>query len=164
MLPIRTVLHPTDFSEPAACAFALACALARDGGARLVVLHVDRPPVGHDAVLANRRPEEYEKPLWDLLRQLKAPDPQVHVEHRLAEGDPKAEILRVAREEGCDLIVLGTQGRTGLPRLVLGSVAESILRKAGCPVLTVKHNAGVVTAGSQYERDLHVAQEVDLVD
>jgi nucleotide-binding universal stress UspA family protein len=137
-LPIRTILHPTDFSEPAACAFALACSLARDCGARLVVLHVDRPPVGHDAVIAHRQPEEYEKPLWDLLNRLRVPDPNVEIELRLVEGDPKTEILRGAEEEGCDLIVLGTQGRTGLPRLVVGSVAEQVLRHAGCPVLTVK--------------------------
>jgi nucleotide-binding universal stress UspA family protein len=138
MFPLHTILHPTDFSEPAECAFAFACSLARDHGARLVVLHVDRPPAGHDAVLAHRRPEDYEQPLWHLLCRFQAQDPSVEVEHRLAEGDPAAEILRAAREESCDLIVMGTQGRTGLARLIMGSVAETVARQAPCPVLTVK--------------------------
>src|SRR5262249_7953655 len=54
------------------------------------------------------------------------------------EGDPGREILRAARETGADLIVMGTHGRTGLTRLLTGSVAEKVLRKAPCPVLTVK--------------------------
>jgi nucleotide-binding universal stress UspA family protein len=60
------------------------------------------------------------------------------MEYHLEAGDPATEILRVAREVPCDLIVLGTHGRTGLTRLVLGSVAEEVLRKAPCSVLTVK--------------------------
>jgi nucleotide-binding universal stress UspA family protein len=56
----------------------------------------------------------------------------------LAEGDPAAEIIRAAQETGAELIVMGTHGRTGLQRLLMGSVAEQVLRKASCPVLTVK--------------------------
>jgi nucleotide-binding universal stress UspA family protein len=62
----------------------------------------------------------------------------VRVEHRLVAGDPGAEILRAAREEPCDLIVMGTHGRTGLGRVLLGSVAEQVVRRAPCPALTVK--------------------------
>ena len=57
---------------------------------------------------------------------------------RVHEGDPATQIVRVAQETRCDLIVLGTHGRTGLGRLLMGSVAEQVLRKAPCPVLTVK--------------------------
>jgi nucleotide-binding universal stress UspA family protein len=60
------------------------------------------------------------------------------VEHQLAEGDTAREILEVAREHGAGLIVMGTHGRTGLGRLLLGSVAEQVLRQSSCPVLTVK--------------------------
>jgi nucleotide-binding universal stress UspA family protein len=56
----------------------------------------------------------------------------------LTDGEPYAEILRVAEDDGCDLIVMGTHGRTGLRRLLMGSVAEQVLRQASCPVLTVK--------------------------
>lgn len=64
--------------------------------------------------------------------------PEVLVEHRLREGDAAAEILQVADEVGADLIVLGTHGRTGLGRVLMGSVAEAVLRRARCPVLTLK--------------------------
>jgi nucleotide-binding universal stress UspA family protein len=137
MLTIRTILHATDFSERSERAFHLACSLARDHGARLVILHVYPPPVAHGEVVARRQPNGYEEELWNTLRQLQAPDPKVKVEHRLEEGEAAAEILRVARESSCDLIVLGMHGRTGLRRLLMGSVAEQVVRQAPCPVLTV---------------------------
>jgi nucleotide-binding universal stress UspA family protein len=56
----------------------------------------------------------------------------------LQEGDPATEILRIAQECKCDLIVMGTHGRTGVARLLMGSVAEHVVRKAECPVLVVK--------------------------
>jgi nucleotide-binding universal stress UspA family protein len=80
----------------------------------------------------------YREEMAEDLNRLGAPDPKVRVEHRLEEGDPVAQILRVADETGCDLIVLGTHGRTGLNRLLMGSVAEKVVRWASCPVLTVK--------------------------
>jgi hypothetical protein len=73
-----------------------------------------------------------------VLHRFQVSDPTVHVEHRLADGNPSEEILRQARDTGCDLIVMGTHGRRGLGRLLLGSVAEEVMRKAPCPVLTVK--------------------------
>jgi len=138
MLPVHTILFATDFSENARQAFILACALARDCGARLVVLHVTPPPLSHEKLEADRNPEEYYGVLWKALREVRAPDDNVAVEHRLAEGDAAAQILHVAEETKAGLIVLGTHGRTGLPRLLLGSVAEQVLRRARCPVLTVK--------------------------
>jgi nucleotide-binding universal stress UspA family protein len=56
----------------------------------------------------------------------------------LEEGDPVTQILRIAGEENCELIVMGIHGRTGLGRLLMGSVAEQVVRRAPCPVLTVK--------------------------
>jgi nucleotide-binding universal stress UspA family protein len=140
MLKIRTILHATDFSEPSQNAFHLACSLARDHGASLVVLHVAPAPIfAYGGVMTAPPPPEPDRTeLLAQLRQLRAPDPKVPVEHVLAEGDADAEILRVARETHSDLIVLGTHGRTGLGRLLMGSVAEKVVRKAPCPVLTVK--------------------------
>jgi nucleotide-binding universal stress UspA family protein len=138
MLPIHTILFPTDFSEQAQQAFSLASSLARDCGARLVVLHVAAPPVSHEKLEADRNPGEYYGVLWDALRQLRAPEDNVPVEHRLEEGDPAAEVLSVAKETKAGLIVMGTHGRTGLSRLLMGSVAEHVMRQAPCPVLTVK--------------------------
>ncbi len=138
MLPIRTILHPTDFSPEADRAFQLACSLARDYAATLVVLHVFPLPISHGEVVARRQPNGVEEALWERLHAVKPPDPKVAVDHQLTEGDAATQVLRVARESGCDLIVMGTHGRTGLGRLLLGSVAEQVVRKANCAVLTVR--------------------------
>jgi nucleotide-binding universal stress UspA family protein len=146
MLTIKTILHPTDFSQGSDYAFRLACALGRDYGARLVVLHVVTPPV---SVFGGMHappplPEEYDrKEAENKLHQLHPTDASVPVEYRLREGDPAREIVALASEIPCDLIVLGTHGRTGLKRLLMGSVAERVLRLAACPVVTVKHPQGV---------------------
>jgi nucleotide-binding universal stress UspA family protein len=138
MLPIRIILHPTDFSERSDWAFRLACSLARDYGAHLLIVHVIPTPVTvvGDAVWAGPIAVDMDEVKNKLLR-LVGPDP-TRVERRLEEGDPANEILRLAREYHCDLIVMGTHGRRGLGRLLMGSVAEQVVRKAPCPVVTVK--------------------------
>jgi universal stress protein A len=83
-------------------------------------------------------PEMDKDRVREQLLQVQAHDPRVRLEHRFAEGDPAAEILRATEECRCDVIVMGTHGRTGLSRLLMGSVAERVLRKAPCPVVTVK--------------------------
>ena len=140
MLRLGTILHPTDFSESAAYAFWLACSLARDYGARLIVLHVAPPPVLHygEGVPIHDQIHDYRDPIEQKLRSLQPPDNDIEITHELAKGDPVEEIVRVANEKHCDLIVMGTHGRTGLSRLILGRVAEQVLRKASCPVLSVK--------------------------
>jgi nucleotide-binding universal stress UspA family protein len=139
MLPIRTVLYPTDFSESSNYAFRLACTLARDYGARLVVAHaVESPgPIYSDGVVIPIADVDQES-LRAKLLQLVPRDPNVRVEHRLAEGDAATEILRMAKDTQADVIVMGTHGRTGLARVLMGSVAEQVVRKAPCPVVTVK--------------------------
>jgi nucleotide-binding universal stress UspA family protein len=131
MLPIQTIIHPTDFSARSSYAFQVACSLARDHGARLIVLHVMPVPLVQEKRL-------YREEMAEELNRLGTPDAQVRVEHRLEEGDAATQILQVAQETSCDLIVLGTHGRTGLRRLLMGSVAEEVLRMASCPVLTVR--------------------------
>jgi nucleotide-binding universal stress UspA family protein len=140
MLALKTILHPTDFSPRSEYAFRLACSLARDHGARVVVLHVATPPpaVSYGEMILDADTAAQVEQLWETLRRIKSPDPAVALEHRLEEGFAASEILRVADEIHCDLIVLGTHGRTGLGRLLMGSVAEQVVRKAQCPVLTVK--------------------------
>jgi nucleotide-binding universal stress UspA family protein len=140
MLAIKSILFPTDFSERSEVAFRLACSLARDHGARLIVLHVVAPPqtVAYEAMpMLPAYPPGYREELETRLRSLKAPA-GVAVDYRLEEGFAAAEIVTLAAEASADLIVMGTHGRTGLGRLLLGSVAEQVLRKAKCPVLTVK--------------------------
>jgi nucleotide-binding universal stress UspA family protein len=138
MLPIKTILVPTDFSETSDAAFKVACSLARDHKSRLVVLHVVPPPQSHGEVVARRQDSGYHEDVWRMLRCLRPEDAAVAVEYRLEDGPPANTVLDVARDEKAGLIVLGTQGRTGLGRLLLGSVAESVLRRAPCPVLTLR--------------------------
>jgi universal stress protein A len=143
MLPIRTILHPTDFSAHSEYAFRLASSLARDYGARLIELHVlERPLFIHGGVMTAPPPppppEEQRLAIREQLQRTKPPDPAISIEHLLEEGDPATGILQVAQERSCDLIVMGSHRRTGLGRLLMGSVAEQVVRKACCPVLTVK--------------------------
>lgn len=138
---LRTVLYATDLSEPSDQAFPVARALARDHRAALVILHVYPPPMFHAEEIARRPPDGYVDSLWEALHRYEVSDAGVTVTHRLAEGDPAKEVVRAAQELKCDLVVLGTHGRTGLRRILVGSVAESVLRRAECPVLTVGHAA-----------------------
>jgi nucleotide-binding universal stress UspA family protein len=140
MSPFQTILHPTDFSEYSAAAFRYACSLAETTGARLILLHVhetasvvfgDLYPVPVDLATAR---ETLQGQLLDVV----PPIPTIPVERHVVEGYAAEEIVRFAEEHHCDLIVIGTHGRTGLRRLLLGSVAEKVLRKAPCPVLTVR--------------------------
>ncbi|HVK14017.1 MAG TPA: universal stress protein [Gemmataceae bacterium] len=137
MLKNRLILCPTDFSSAAAVAFDLACGLARDYGAGVTVLHVARPPVSLAEVAASERPG-FRASLHARLHEIRPTESAVTVTHMLTEGDPAENILETARGLPCDLIVMGTHGRSGLGRLVLGSVAEDVLRAAPCPVLTVR--------------------------
>jgi nucleotide-binding universal stress UspA family protein len=137
----RTILFPTDFSECSRQAFELARMLVQEQGARLVVLHVQHglgPLVVYSDVFARLQPADYHEWLWKVLRRFQVPDAREPVEYRLVEGDPAREILAAAAEIDCDMIVMGTHGRSGLERLLLGSVSEQVLRKARCPVVMVK--------------------------
>jgi nucleotide-binding universal stress UspA family protein len=138
MIPWHLILHPTDFSTHSDYAFRLACSLARDHGARVIAVHVMRHPIAYGEVGAYAAEENERPALLADLERLQAPDDYPPIEHRLVEGDPAGEIVQLAEETQCDLIVMGTHGRRGLSRLVMGSVAENVIRHAPCPVLTVK--------------------------
>ncbi|MGP0068773.1 MAG: universal stress protein [Isosphaeraceae bacterium] len=138
----RKILVPTDFSSHAGEAFRVAHDLAKATGATVVVFHVSRPPAvvsdGDRLLSAPVRAET--KDVWEEVRKIQAKDPAVHVEHEVIVADrPDAEhILRILEERGCDLIVMGTHGRTWLKHLLCGSVAEDVVRRAQCPVMVVK--------------------------
>jgi nucleotide-binding universal stress UspA family protein len=144
MLPFKTILFATDFSPPSKVAFEVAAALARDYRARMIAVHVVEPTaMGFSEFAAYVGPEEDKGEAMARLHALKAPSPRVTLEYRLLEGDPATVIAETAEETGADLVVMGTHGRTGLTRLVMGSVAEEVLRRAPCPVLTVRGVAEV---------------------
>jgi len=146
MKPIQTILHPTDFSENSTNALEVACALARDQDARLIILHVvPHPPAvfWRDETVPHRLGEHFEEDLIayqsemeNKLQNLHVPDAHVQVEHQLRKGNVPAAIVRAASEAACDFIVMGTRGQSGLGRGLVGSVAEEVIRKAPCPVLT----------------------------
>ena len=138
---IRTILHPTDFSEGANNAFGWACSMARENHARLIVLHVMLPIAAPlvESPLPDPAPSaEKQEDLTEVFCWPKQSMREVEVEHQVVEGDVATMILRVAETANCDVIVMGTHGRTGLRRLLTGSVAEEVLRKATCPVVVVK--------------------------
>lgn len=139
MFAIHRILYPADFSELSRPAFELACSLARDYDARLVACHVVPPPVPAvvEGVALDVDSDDRGR-MQAQLDQLTPNDPSIAFTRRLESGDPVRELLRVAKEEAVDLIVTGTHGRSGFSRLLMGSVAEGLMRGATCPVMTVK--------------------------
>jgi nucleotide-binding universal stress UspA family protein len=145
MPSIRTILVPTDFSPPAAEAFRQAHALARATGARVVVLHVARPPavVVDGGRLSTDPTGGGLDDLWADLRKLEAEDPSVVVEHEVIVADRPdvSHVLNIVEASECDLIVMGTHGLTGLKHRLFGGLTEDIVRLAHCPVMVVKTRA-----------------------
>jgi nucleotide-binding universal stress UspA family protein len=139
---IRVILHPTDFSAGCEHSLRVARTIARDLGARLVLLHV--VPFGFYAndMTVPADPGVYREALVEECQLIDGPDLKYPVETRLARGDAAEEILRAAAELDCGLIVMGTHGRTGLSRLLMGSVTEYVVPRADCPVLAVKTPRG----------------------
>jgi nucleotide-binding universal stress UspA family protein len=143
MLPIKRIVVPLDFTETSNHALDYAVDLARALGAVVSVLHVYQPLVYSfpDAVLV--APPELTAKISDKAQQLL--DEAVNtrrdrcpaIEGFLRTGAPWEEIGRWAEEQSADLIVMGTHGRRGLPRAILGSVAERVIRTSAVPVLSV---------------------------
>lgn len=149
MIAIKTILLPTDGSECSRKAMAYALSFAKQYGARVVALHVidqrweDQTRVtfaelGQD--LTQKIRKGYEEEARRILHEAAdaARKAGVPVETRTLTGIPFEEIVRLGEELSVDLIIMGTHGRTGMSHLLLGSVAERVVRKAPCPVLTVR--------------------------
>ncbi len=143
---IRTVLVATDFSEEAALATSCAVRFARalPPRPRIVLLHAWQPLVQYEYAWsgvpinpADDAIDQAETLLASAAAALAGDD--VDVETTLRQGYPAHVIENEARALGADLIALGTHGRSGLKRMLLGSVAERVLHHAPCPVLTVRH-------------------------
>lgn len=138
------ILVPIDFSESSDAALNWATVLARDTGATLLIIHVETVPLttgGGEYIYAIPEPPTQE--LLERLHKVVPRDSSIPVVHRLLAGDPAEAILRAAQSEGVDMIVMGTHGRRGITRLLMGSVAEAVVRRAECPVLILKHTSKV---------------------
>lgn len=139
MLSIQTILVPTDFSETDDQALQVALSLGRDHHAKLVLFAAPPPPPPASEVYVPLHDydgvtDATERQLSELARTITA----LPVETKVRIGPPGPAIVAVAEECQADLIVMGTHGRRGLSRILLGSVAEYVLRHAPCPVLTIK--------------------------
>jgi nucleotide-binding universal stress UspA family protein len=134
MFTVRNVLYPTDFSSYSNQAYFHALAQAEIHGASLTILYVYNPSQRDPG----RGPDEDREYWRGMLEQIRPADPDITVSHVFLEGDPAREIIRYAQDAGIDLIVLGTHGRTGKERLLMGSVAEKVMRDGPCSVLVVK--------------------------
>ncbi|HEY0875526.1 MAG TPA: universal stress protein [Vicinamibacterales bacterium] len=146
MIEFKQILCPVDFSDFSSRSFAHATALANWYEAQLTVLHV--VPTFDPVPITGRlgEPVHVEQPsreqVIEQMRQaLDLPADAPNVRLVAADGDPRTAIINQAALDGTDLIVIGTHGRRGFKRLLLGSVAEAVLREAPCPVLTVPPQA-----------------------
>jgi nucleotide-binding universal stress UspA family protein len=145
------IIAATDFSDDSARALQYAEELARKFGAEMIVLHVDQPlaPVmltpefgpGLDTGAMNRIAEEQrllaQRELDKTVTRLR--DSGLKARSLLRVGAPFMEIIHAAQTEAADLIVMGTHGRSGLAHVLMGSVAERVVQKAPCAVLTIRH-------------------------
>jgi nucleotide-binding universal stress UspA family protein len=138
----KTILFPTDFSTASDAALVHAESLARQMNARLLIVHVEEPPLAYGGgELYYGLPEPSSERILKMLEDVKPSDPSVPYTHRLTMGDPAGEVVRIAEDENAEMIIIGTHGRTGMTRLLMGSVAEAIVRRAPCPVLVYREVA-----------------------
>lgn len=153
MVSWNRILVPTDFSETSNEAVRQGVALARACGSGFILLYVGHAlsevaaqfPLGLEASLMDAERER-------LLKILSPADQAaVHPEFVMCVGQPAEEIVRCAGERDVDLIVMGTHGRGGVSHLLLGSVAEKVIRTAPCPVLVVRHQTAPATLEATIE-------------
>jgi universal stress protein A len=136
---VKKILCPMDFSEYSEAALVYASSLAKEFGSELHIVYVyERPFPYADAGFAGYVPPDDLEPDKQRLKEIVPPRTDVPVVRQFVLGHPADELVEYAEANGIDLIVMGTHGRTGLGRLLMGSVAESVVRRATCPVLTFK--------------------------
>ena len=148
-MTVKSILVPTDFSELSDAAVLYATDMARTFGARLYLLHV--PEKTGENVEANFPVGQFETAARARLGALLRPKDieRLRPEYVVRIGTPAHEIVRYADARDVDLIVMGTHGRSGVAHLLMGSVAEQVVRTAPCPVLLVRHPKGAVVTGQE---------------
>jgi len=163
MLPFKKILCPTDFSDPSYESLKAAAELAGHFSADLYLVHAI-PPIPLSNVSSPETMPAFDISLYqEELKKGSEKTLQEVIEQRLPKGllvhplvvigHPVEEILRIAQDQKMDLIVIATHGRTGLPRLLFGSVAEKVVRLAPIPVLVVASPHGKPEASSLSRRE-----------
>jgi universal stress protein A len=146
---LKKILVPVDYSDCSRVAMEYALFLAERFDAEIEVLHVAEIPLGEEHTVVKPDTGE-EQLLSELIMQqavkaeteFLAPfvrDATIPIEKSLLKGRPGKVIVEAAADRGADLIVMGTHGRSGFDRLIMGSVTERVLRSAPCPVVVVRH-------------------------
>ncbi len=138
MLHIHTILFPTDFSVEADQALEVARSLARDHQAKIVLVHAAMPVAAVEVYIADDDIDSMRAQARRQLAEVAARITEVPVETDVLIGEPAHMIVGLAEKLSADLVVMGTHGRGGVSRLLLGSVADYVLRNAPCPVLTIR--------------------------
>jgi nucleotide-binding universal stress UspA family protein len=145
MIRLKTILFPTDFSETSQEAARYAISFAREFKAKVFVLHVVNEKIFTESSMPRVvSVEELERELTEEARKrLKTLVPAEEAEGLdwetvIRQGEPFIEIIRFAKDQDVDLIVIGTHGRSGFEHIIFGSTAEKVVRKAPCPVLSVR--------------------------
>ncbi|MBL9125475.1 MAG: universal stress protein [Planctomycetaceae bacterium] len=134
----KRIVFPTDFSTCSDAALEHAAAMARNCDGTLLIVHVEEPPIAYGGgEMYYGLPEPDHEAVEKMLARV-VPKTPVKYEHHLLMGSPADEVVRFAEDQQADLIVMGTHGRTGMRRVLMGSVAETVVRKALCPVITMK--------------------------
>ncbi len=145
MPPYKVLVCPIDFSESSLLALQFALSIAQESNARLIVLHVLDWPMDDDLLVAQfDAPEvrqQVEQQARARLERLVPKDVRnwCEPEMRVGHGKPYHQILETAETEGADLIVMGVRGRNALDQMLFGSTTNHVVRRASCPVLTLKH-------------------------
>jgi nucleotide-binding universal stress UspA family protein len=146
-LHLRQILAPTDFSNHSNHAIRYAAGLARQFGATLVLLHIVTKDALESISKAHVPPHPVDKIYENLAQEIReqyagnvTPDVRTGLEMKtlVLPGDPSLQIVRATQLWGVDLIVMATHGRTGLSHAMMGSVTEKVIRKAPCPVLSLR--------------------------
>lgn len=142
------VLVATDFSDDAALALNQARAYARMTGAGLLIVHVMQGPTPGEGegMLHEGAYADQSASLAQQLKELAETVDDVPCQYQLLRGTPAAAILQLASEVPTSMIVLGTHGRSGMARVLMGSVAETVIRRATCPVMIVKQPRSIAEA------------------
>ena len=150
-MKISNILCPVDFSKPSEAAIAHASAIAQHHDAKLHFVYVYEPILASGDVMSMPM-QPAPADLENVRERLEAVRPcegrEIACHHELIFGFPGGSIVGYAATNNIDLIVMGTHGRTGPSRLLMGSVAEAVVRSAGCPVLTVHEGNDSITASS----------------